>query len=72
MVPSEAHPVWGKLVRGEIDHKFGPASAGMLFFNLRRKIKSDPNQIDSCISEARSFFVKYENILASDIKQLFK
>jgi hypothetical protein len=72
MVPSESHPTWAKLVKGEIDHKFGPASAGMLFFNLRLKYKKDPAALKGCIVEARSFFDKYQHILADDMKKLFK
>jgi hypothetical protein len=72
MIPSASHPVWAGLITGEIDHKFGPASAGMLFFNLRRRHKSDPSSIKACVAEARAFFQKYERIMDNDIKQLFK
>jgi hypothetical protein len=72
MIPSETHPSWAKLVKGEIDHKFGTASAGMLFFNLRLKYKRDPSAMKECVHDARTFFDKYQNILANDIKILFK
>ncbi len=49
MIPSESHPSWAMLVKGEIDHKFGTASAGMLFFNLRLKYKKDPSSLKECI-----------------------
>lgn len=71
MVPNESHPAWAGLITGKIEHKFGPASAGMLFFNLRRKYKGDATSLKRCVTEARSFFVKYERILENDIKQLF-
>jgi hypothetical protein len=72
MIPSESHPAWARLITGEIDHQFGPASAGMLFFNLRRRHKGDPSTLRACISEARAFFQKYERILENDVKQIFK
>jgi len=72
MVPSESHPTWARLVKGEIDHKFGTASAGMLFFNLRSKYRKDSSSLQECIREARTFFGKYEHIFADDINKLFK
>ena len=71
MVPSGSHPAWAKLVKGDIDHQFKPASAGMLFFSLRRKYKQDPSALSSCVQEARAFFEKYERILADDMKRIF-
>ncbi len=71
MIAKDSHPTWARLVKGEIDHKFSQASAGMLFFNLRLKYKRDPSSLHSCIHEAQTFFSKYENILAPDIKKLF-
>lgn len=71
MVPSESHPTWAKLVKGDIDYKFSVASAGMLFFGLRGKYKKDSSSLGACIQEARAFFSKYENILVNDIKKLF-
>ncbi|MFZ0931058.1 MAG: hypothetical protein WAN11_20800 [Syntrophobacteraceae bacterium] len=72
MVPSVSHPTWAKLVKGEIDHKFGPASAGMLFFSLKSKYKKDSSSLQECIREARAFFEKYPNVFADDIQKLFK
>ena len=72
MIPSESHPTWARLVKGEINHNFAPASAGMLFFNLRLKYKKDSSSLNECIQEARRFFDKYQGILAEDIKKLFK
>ncbi len=72
MVPSESHPTWAKLVKGEIDYKFGAASAGMLFFSLKSKFRKDSSSLQACIREARAFFDKYQNILADDMQKLFK
>ena len=71
MVPSGSHPAWAKLIKGEIDHQFKPASAGMLFFSLRRKFKQDPSTLGPCVQEARAFFEKYQRILEDDIKKIF-
>lgn len=72
MVPPESHPAWAKLVKGEIDHKFGPASAGMLLFNLRLKYKKNPSSLHDCVREAHTFFERYQNIFVNDMKILFK
>lgn len=72
MIPSESHPSWTRLIKGDIDHKFTQASAGMLFYNLKVKYRKDPSKLTECIREARTFFEKYQNILAQDIQILFK
>jgi hypothetical protein len=72
MIPAESHPSWAKLVKGEIEYKFSMAAAGMLFFNLRMKYKKDPSRLKECIREARGFFQKYQDLLATDMKVFLK
>jgi len=72
MTPPLTHPVWTKLIKGEIEHKFKTASASMLFFNLRQQYGRNPQGMPTLVSEAQRFFEKYERVLADDIKQLFR
>ncbi|HEX7601875.1 MAG TPA: hypothetical protein VF316_09730 [Polyangiaceae bacterium] len=72
MLPGPQHPTWGRLIRGDLTHEFKNFAAGMLFFNLRIMYKRDPNHFFDQVGEAHKFFVKYEAILADDIKVLFR
>ncbi len=71
MVHSALHPTWARLIRGEIDHKFGSTAAGLLFFNLKEQFKKNPKGLPQQIETARQFFEKYESILVEDSKKLF-
>jgi len=72
MIPPLTHPVWTKLIKGEIEHKFKAASASMLFFTLRQQYGRAPSSLPAQLVEAQRFFEKYERLLADDIKQLFR
>jgi hypothetical protein len=72
VVPPASHPTWKRLIKGEADHRFGVASAGLLFFRLREQYKQTPAQLESLIKEARRFFERYEAILEQDIRVLFR
>lgn len=72
MVPAASHPTWAKLIRGEVDHQFTKAAASMLLFNLRLQHKESPAKLTQHVDEARKFFEKYENVLADDIRKLFR
>jgi hypothetical protein len=71
MVPAPSHPTWAKLIRGEVQHKFKAAAAGMLFFNLQSLYKKDPTTLRVQVEEARKFFGRYEAILTEDVRVLF-
>lgn len=72
MVPAANHPMWGKLIRGEVEHQFSKAAAGMLFFNLRLQHKENPSRLVLLVDQARAFFEKYESVLTADIQKLFR
>jgi len=71
MIPAANHPMWARLIRGEVEHKFSNATAGLLVFNLRHEYKNAPGSLCRLIDRARQYFNKCENVLAEDIKQLF-
>ncbi len=71
MVPPASHPLWAKLIKGEVKAQFTQASAGMLFGTLQREHQRDPSRLAQHIQQARDFFVKYERTLAGDVQRLF-
>jgi hypothetical protein len=71
MIPALSHPSWEKLIKGEIKHKFSNAAASMLFFHLQSQYKRDPSRLDDHIAQAHAFFVKYERVLADEIRAVF-
>jgi hypothetical protein len=72
MVPPSTHPVWARLIRGELEHSFTATAPGMLFFTLRRQNQKDPRGLDRQVDEARRFFQKYESVFADDLAKLFR
>lgn len=71
MVAPISHPAWEKLIKGQINHQFSQASAGLLLFNLQQSYKKDPSKLQECIQQAADFFKKYESILIEDSKKIF-
>ena len=71
MVPPASHPMWAKLIKGEVKPQFTQASASMLFGNLQREYHKDPSKLGQHIQQARDFFTKYEKSLAPDLHKLF-
>lgn len=72
MVPAMTHPTWPKLIKGERKHQFSQASASMLLFSLQQNYRRDPAKLDEQVAQAHRFFVKYESLLAADIRSLFE
>ena len=72
MTPPTNHPVWTKLIKGELEHKFAAAAASMLFFTLRRQYSRNPEALQAQVLEAHRFFEKFERVLADDINKLFR
>jgi len=72
MVPVSTHPTWGRLIRGEIEHKFSSATTGLLLFNLRHDYRNAPETLPRLVERARDYFKKFEVVLAEDIKRLFQ
>jgi len=71
MIPAANHPMWGRLIRGEIEYKFRNATTGLMLTNLRYDYQRAPHEIGKQIERARQYFAKFEAVLAADIKQLF-
>jgi len=73
MIPPKTDPKWAALVKGEINYRFSSASASMLFFCLRAKVRSDNSAatLQQSIDEAHVFLTKYERTLQPDIKAIF-
>ncbi len=71
MIPAANHPMWGRLIRGEIEYKFHNATTGLMLSNLRHEYRNAPQQIDNYVERARQYFSKFEAVLAEDIKRLF-
>jgi hypothetical protein len=70
-LPPEDHPAWAGLIQGLISHDFSYAAAGMLVFNLNLQWKRDPSKLPVLITQARSFFHKYQHLLGGDVQKLF-
>jgi len=70
MIPPPHHPVWARLIRGELTHTFAAAAAGMLIMRLQRQHRKQPESLSSLIDEMRLFFTKYEATCAADIARL--
>ena len=70
-LPAESHPVWSRLVKGEIPHEFGYAAAGMLVFNLNLQWQRAPSRLPLLVQQTRSFFQKYHHLLSVDVQKLF-
>jgi hypothetical protein len=71
MIPVSSHPAWVKLIKGELKYQFASATTGLLFFNLRNAYQRNPGTLSEQIERARTFFQKYEKVLAADIARIF-
>ncbi|NJO12968.1 MAG: hypothetical protein HC872_05305 [Gammaproteobacteria bacterium] len=54
LIPAADHPMWAKLIKGEVKHQFAQASASMLLFTLQRDYKRDPAKLSEQIAQARA------------------
>lgn len=69
--PPEDHPVWTRLVKGELPYEFNYSAAGMLIFNFNLQWQRDPSRLPLLIKQTRSFFQKYHHLLSGDVAKLF-
>lgn len=74
MVPAKTHEKWRALVTGELNHSFKSVPAALMFSGFKREARRDgsPENIKRLIEKAYAFFVKYEGMLAGDIRAIFK
>ena len=70
-LPYEDHPVWARLIQGQVTHEFSYAAAGMLVFNLNLQWQRDPLKLPLLIKQIRTFFQKYQHLLGGDVQELF-
>jgi hypothetical protein len=63
-LPPEDTSGVGAADRGRISHEFSYAAAGMLVFNLNLQWKRDPSKLPLLIKQIRTFFQKYQHLLA--------
>ena len=70
-LPLDNHPVWSRLIKGQVAHEFNYAAAGMLIFNLNLQWQHDPSRLPLLIKQVRSFFQKYHHLLNADVQRLF-
>jgi hypothetical protein len=70
MIPPKTSPIWTNLVNGTTDYKFANAATSMMIFNMRTQFKKDPSRLPAIADEVHKFFVKYERILADDVKRV--
>lgn len=72
MIPNPTQPCWQKLASGKTPLKTDNLGLQMLLKRLHGKLGAAPLEADlrQAASELHAFFVKYEKILANEIKAL--
>jgi hypothetical protein len=73
MLPEKTDTRWNRLVTGQQVYRLQTVPASMLLSRIVRSVQADnsPENIQRCIEEAHSFFMRYEAILDRDIKTIF-
>ena len=73
MIPPTNHAVWKKLITGEKSLKSSNVGINMLLYNSILKYKRDgsPATLAQLIQHAHDYFVKFEQSLQGEAKQLF-
>jgi hypothetical protein len=74
MIPPKSHPRFKQLVTGEFSHSFQVFAGSMCISrNLREVQKSggSPQAVAAAIDDVYAFFVKFESVLAADLKAIF-
>lgn len=72
MIPNPTQPCWQKLASGKTPLKTDNLGLQMLLKRLQGKLGATPpdGELRSAAAELHAFFVKYEKILANEIKAL--
>ena len=72
MIPPTNHPVWKKLITGEKSLKSSNVGINMLLYNSMLKYKRDGSSatLAQLSQHAHDFFVKFEQSLQGEVKQL--
>jgi hypothetical protein len=68
--PPVEHPVWEKLVTGELKFKFSLFAANMALDRITRVYAVDKKGKENLASELHDFFKKYEHLIASDLASI--
>lgn len=69
-IPPAGHPVWEKLVTGQVKCKFSLFAANMALDRATRSYTADKTAKAKLISELHDFFQKYEHLTASDLASI--
>lgn len=74
-LPSEQHPIWQELIRGENRHHFEFLAATLLLgkLNLRCRLDKSPKEIERSVQELRTFFEKSLHLpkVQNDLRKVF-
>ena len=73
MFPDQKDAKWQDLVLGTKSYSFKSVPLGMMLSRHKREVTQDSSKenLESHINAVYSFFIKYEKILADDIKLIF-
>lgn len=73
MIPVVSDPRWKVVLQRKSSHVFLSATAGMLFARLERSLAADPSpeNLQTCILQAHTFFTKYEAVMKDELIRLF-
>jgi hypothetical protein len=71
-VPEESHPVWKRLILGQLDIKTDEVSLQMIVERVRLTYQRKPSEAiqSSAIKILRTYFLKYQNRHQAEINQL--
>lgn len=73
MLPPKTDFKWKQLLIGEMNYQFKAVAAGLIVSRLSRSVKQDTSteNINKCIDEVYTFFIKYEKVFKDDIEAIF-
>jgi hypothetical protein len=69
-IPVITHPIWEKLIAGQIKHKFSLFAANMAIDRAVREFSANKADKPKITNELHAFFTKYANLTASDLASL--
>lgn len=67
-VPAATHPIWERLVTGQIKHKFKMFAANMLIDRARREYATDRRAKARLANEICTFFNRYAHLIAAELQ----
>ena len=72
MIHSTSHPVWKRLIAGEKQLKSSNVGINMLLYNstLRYKRDASPTNLNLLTQHVHEYFVKFEQRVQEEVKQL--